>query len=337
VIEIGAINLQRLGGNHWGSLAAKVAGLLRHIHAYNPVARARRNVAHHYDLSSDLYRLFLDPDRQYSCAYFPTPDTSLDEAQLAKKRHIAAKLLLRPGQRVLDIGAGWGGLGIYCAQVDEVDVTGLTLSVEQHDHAMRRVEAAGLADRVRFVIQDYRETTGSFERVVSVGMLEHVGVNHYEAYFRRVADRLTDDGVAVIHSIGRATGPAATASFVRKYVFPGGYIPALSEVLPSVERAGLWITDVEILRLHYADTLRHWRQRFLGHWAAAADLYDERFCRMWEFYLAGSEAFFRVMDGMVFQLQLAKDRHVVPMTRDYIAADEARHARAEPKRYRLVA
>jgi cyclopropane-fatty-acyl-phospholipid synthase len=337
VIEIGAINLQQLGGNHWGSLAAKLAALLRRFHAYNPAARARRNVAHHYDLSSELYRLFLDPDRQYSCAYFPTRETSLDEAQLAKKRHISAKLLLRPGQRVLDIGAGWGGLGIYCAQVDEVDVTGLTLSVEQHDHAMRRVEAAGLADRVRFLIQDYRETTGSFERVVSVGMLEHVGVNHYEAYFRRVADRLTDDGVAVIHSIGRATGPAATASFIRKYIFPGGYIPALSEVLPAVERAGLWITDVEILRLHYADTLRHWRERFLGHWAEAAALYDERFCRMWEFYLAGSEAFFRVMDGMVFQLQIAKDRHVVPMTRDYIAAEEARHARAEPRRYRLVA
>lgn len=337
VIEIGAVNLQRLGGNNWGSIAAKVAGLLRRFHQYNPVARSRRNVAHHYDLSAELYRLFLDPDRQYSCAYFPTAETTLDEAQLLKKRHIAAKLLLRPGQRVLDIGCGWGGLGIYCAQVDEVDVTGLTLSVEQQSYALRRVAQAGLEDRVRFLIQDYRETTGSYDRIVSVGMLEHVGVNHYDAYFRLLADRLTADGVAVIHSIGRATGPAATAAFIRKYIFPGGYIPALSEVLPAVERAGLWVTDVEILRLHYAETLRHWRERFIARWAEAAGLYDERFCRMWEFYLAGSEAFFRCMDGMVFQLQLTKDRYAVPLTRDYIGDEERRHARAEPRRYRLVA
>ncbi len=337
VIEIGAINLQRLGGNNWGSIAARFAGLLRRFHQYNPVPQARRNVAHHYDLSSELYRLFLDPDRQYSCAYFPRLTTTLDEAQLLKKRHLAAKLLLRPGQRVLDVGSGWGGLGIYCAQVDEVDVTGLTLSVEQHDYAMRRVSEAGLEDRVRFLIQDYRETTGTFDRIVSVGMLEHVGVNHYGDYFRLLAERLASDGVAVIHSIGRATGPAATAAFIRKYIFPGGYIPALSEILPAIERTGLWVTDIEILRLHYAETLRHWRKRFVANWEEAARLYDERFCRMWEFYLAGSEAFFRCMDGMVFQIQLAKDRTVVPMTRDYIAAEEARHARAEPGRYRLVA
>ena len=337
VIEIGAVNFERLGGSNWGSIAARFAGLLRRFHQYNPVPRARRNVAHHYDLSSELYRLFLDPDRQYSCAYFPQPETSLDEAQLLKKRHIAAKLLLRPGQRVLDVGCGWGGLGIYCAQVDDVDVTGLTLSVEQHDHAMRRVKEAGLEKRVRFLVQDYREMTGSFDRIVSVGMLEHVGVNHYDAYFRTLADRLAEDGVAVIHSIGRATGPAATAAFIRKYIFPGGYIPALSEVLPAIERAGLWVTDVEVWRLHYALTLRHWRERFVAHWDEVAGLYDERFCRMWEFYLAGSEAFFRCMDGMVFQIQLAKDKHAVPLTRDYITGEEARHARAEPRRYRLVA
>ena len=337
VIEIGAVNFARLGGSNWGSMAARFAALLRRFHQYNPVPRARRNVAHHYDLSSELYQLFLDADRQYSCAYFPREEISLDEAQLLKKRHIAAKLLLRPGQRVLDVGSGWGGLGIYCAQVDEVDVTGLTLSVEQHDHAMRRVKEAGLEDRVRFLVQDYRETTGSFDRIVSVGMLEHVGVNHYDAYFATLADRLAEGGVAVVHSIGRATGPAATASFIRKYIFPGGYIPAISEVLPAIERAGLWVTDVEILRLHYALTLRHWRERFVAHWDAAAELYDERFCRMWEFYLAGSEAFFSCMDGMVFQIQLAKDKHAVPSTRDYITGEEARHARAEPRRYRLVA
>jgi cyclopropane-fatty-acyl-phospholipid synthase len=337
VIEIGSVNMDRLGGSRWGWLASRVELLLRRIHQYNPIPRARRNVAHHYDLSSELYRLFLDADRQYSCAYFPTASTSLDEAQLLKKRHLAAKLLLRPGQRVLDIGAGWGGLGIYCAQVDEVDVTGLTLSTEQHDYAMRRVRDAGLEDRVRFLIQDYRETAGTFDRIVSVGMLEHVGVNHYGAYFKLLADRLADNGVAVIHSIGRASGPAATAPFIRKYIFPGGYIPALSEILPAIEQAGLWVTDVEILRLHYAETLKSWRERFIANWEKAAKLYDERFCRMWEFYLAGSEAFFRCMDGMVFQIQLAKDRTVVPTTRDYIQSEEARHARAEPRRYRLVA
>jgi cyclopropane-fatty-acyl-phospholipid synthase len=337
VIEIGAINFERLGGNNWGSIAARIAGLLRRFHQYNPIPRARRNVAHHYDLSTELYRLFLDSDRQYSCAYFPSPTTTLDEAQLLKKRHLAAKLLLRPGHRLLDIGAGWGGLGMYCAQVDEVDVTGLTLSVEQHDYAMRRVRDADLEHRVRFLIQDYRETAGTFDRIVSVGMLEHVGVNHYDAYFRLIADRLSADGVAVVHSIGRAKGPAATAAFIRKYIFPGGCIPALSEILPAVERAGLWVTDVEILRLHYAYTLKAWRERFVANWDQAAALYDERFCRMWEFYLAGSEAFFRCMDGMVFQIQLAKDRNAVPLTRDYIANEEARHARAEPRRYRLVA
>jgi cyclopropane-fatty-acyl-phospholipid synthase len=337
VIEIGATNFERLGGSNWGSMAARFAALLRRFHQYNPIPRARRNVAHHYDLSSELYRLFLDSDRQYSCAYFPSPTTTLEEAQLLKKRHLAAKLLLEPGHKLLDIGAGWGGLGMYCAQVDEVDVTGLTLSVEQHDYAMRRVKDAGLGDRVRFLIQDYRETQGTFDRIVSVGMLEHVGVNHYDAYFRLIADRLAADGVAVVHSIGRATGPAATAAFIRKYIFPGGYIPALSEILPAVERAGLWVTDVEILRLHYADTLKAWRERFVANWDQAASLYDDRFCRMWEFYLAGSEAFFRCMDGMVFQIQLAKDRDAVPRTRDYIAGEEARHARAENRRYRLVA
>jgi cyclopropane-fatty-acyl-phospholipid synthase len=168
-------------------------------------------------------------------------------------------------------------------------------------------------------------------------MLEHVGINHYDAYFKLVGDCLADDGVAVIHSIGRAMGPAATAAFIRKYIFPGGYIPALSEVLPAIERAGLWVTDVEILRLHYADTLKAWRERFLADWDKVAELYDERFCRMWEFYLAGSEAFFRCMDGMVFQIQLAKDRNAVPITRDYISSEEGRHAMAEPRRYRLVA
>ncbi|HRY26862.1 MAG TPA: cyclopropane-fatty-acyl-phospholipid synthase family protein [Geminicoccaceae bacterium] len=337
VIEIGSVNQARLGTGMVGRVATSIGYALRRFHQYNPAPRSRRNVAHHYDLSSTLYRMFLDADRQYSCAYFPKPGASLEEAQLAKKRHLAAKLLLEPGQKVLDIGSGWGGLGIYLAQVDEVDVTGLTLSVEQHEYAMRRVQEGGLDDRVRFLLQDYRATEGRFDRIVSVGMFEHVGINHYRQYFEMIRDRLADDGVAVIHSIGRASGPWATADFIRKYIFPGGYIPALSEVLPVIEKTGLWVTDVEILRLHYADTLKAWRERFRARWDEAADLYDERFCRMWEFYLAGSEAFFRCMDGMVFQIQLARQRDAVPLTRDYIAAEEARLAKAEPARYRLVA
>ncbi len=337
VIEIGSVNQARLGTGMVGRIATGFGYLMRRFHQYNPAPRSRRNVAHHYDLSSTLYRMFLDADRQYSCAYFPKPNATLEEAQLAKKRHLAAKLLLQPGQKVLDIGSGWGGLGIYLAQVDDVDVTGLTLSVEQHEYAMRRVQEGRLDDRVRFLLQDYRATEGKFDRIVSVGMFEHVGINHYRQYFEMIRDRLEDDGVAVIHSIGRASGPWATADFIRKYIFPGGYIPALSEVLPVIEKAGLWVTDVEILRLHYADTLKAWRDRFVARWDEAADLYDERFCRMWEFYLAGSEAFFRCMDGMVFQIQLARQPATVPLTRDYIAAEEARLAKAEPARYRLVA
>ncbi len=337
VIEIGAVNQARIGPSRLGRLASGIGYALRRARQYNSTARSKRNVAHHYDLSSTLYRMFLDPDRQYSCGYFPRPGASLEEAQLAKKRHLAAKLLLRPGQKVLDIGCGWGGLGIYLAQVEDVDVTGLTLSVEQHAYAMRRAQEGGLEGRVRFLMQDYRETEGRFDRIVSVGMFEHVGIDHYRRYFQQIHDRLDDDGVALVHSISRSAGPSATADFIRKYIFPGGYIPALSEVLPIIEQAGLWVTDIEILRLHYAETLKAWRSRFLDHWDEAADLYDERFCRMWEFYLAGSEAFFRCMDGMVFQIQLAKKRDAVPLTRDYIAAEEARLARAEPARYRLVA
>jgi len=297
----------------------------RWLQQHNPIGRAQQNVAHHYDLSSTLYDLFLDADRQYSCAYFERPSDDLETAQANKKRHIASKLLLQPGQRVLDIGSGWGGLGLYLARETGVDVTGLTLSVEQHKLASERVAAAGLEGRVRFEIQDYRLDQRRYDRIVSVGMFEHVGVNHYQEYFDKVSDLLTDDGVALIHAIGRREGPGTTNSWVRKYIFPGGYCPALSEVLPAIERAGLWVTDMEILRLHYAETLRHWRQRFLTHWDEVKALYDERFCRMWEFYLAASEAGFRVQDLMVFQIQLSKRVDAVPMTRDYMAEWKAAH------------
>lgn len=294
----------------------------RRLQQVNTAARAKRNVEHHYNLSREFYQLFLDTDMQYSCAYFERPDMSLEEAQLAKKRHIAAKLSLKPGQQVLDIGCGWGGLGLYLAGTFDVDVLGVTLSSEQHAVATDRAHDEGLQSRVHFEIRDYRDLQERFDRIVSVGMFEHVGVNHYRAFFERVSALLKPDGVMVLHSIGRAGPPAATNAFIRKHIFPGGYIPALSEVLPHIEKAGLMVTDVEILRLHYADTLKHWRERFLANRQRVVEIYDERFARMWEFYLAGSEAAFRWQDLMVFQLQLSLKNDVLPMTRDYIGKCE---------------
>ncbi len=292
--------------------------LLRHLHQYNPVRRAQANVAHHYDLSDRLYELFLDRDRQYSCAYFTHPHADLDQAQTDKKRHLAAKLVLQPGVRVLDIGSGWGGLALSLAAAGAGQVLGITLSEQQLKVSRERARHEGLADRVSFELCDYREQAGTFDRIVSVGMFEHVGVRHYPEFFRAVRDLLTEDGIAVLHSIGRMDGPAATNPWIRKYIFPGGYSPALSEVLPVVERVGLLVTDIEILRLHYAQTIAAWRQRFAANRAQIAALYDERFCRMWEFYLVGSELAFRRMGHMVFQMQLAKRQDAVPLTRDYI-------------------
>jgi cyclopropane-fatty-acyl-phospholipid synthase len=302
--------------------------LVRRLHQYNPVPRARRNVAHHYDLSDQLYELFLDRDRQYSCAYFGSPEDDLDTAQESKKRHIAAKLLLRPGLKVLDIGSGWGGLALYLAGECGADVTGLTLSEEQHKVATRRAAAAGLSDRVRFHLRDYREETGRYDRIVSVGMFEHVGVNQYPTYFRRLSELLTAGGVALLHSIGRMEGPGTTNPWIRKYIFPGGYSPALSEVVPEAERARLWITDIEILRLHYAETLRAWRRRFEHNRERICELYDERFCRMWEMYLVGAEIAFRRDGHLVFQMQLAKAVDTVPLTRDYMVDWESAHSAA---------
>lgn len=283
---------------------------------------ARRNVAHHYDLSLDLYRSFLDDDLQYSCAYFPRDDMSLEQAQLAKKRHLAAKLDLKPGQRVLDIGSGWGGLALSLAAWGGVEVDGVTLSTEQLATGQARAEAAGLADKVRFSLTDYRDVRGPYDRIVSVGMFEHVGRPNYQAFFDQIARLLTNDGVAVIHSIGRSEGPSTTDKFTAKYIFPGGYIPALSEVLPAVERAGLRVTDIEVLRLHYAHTLRCWAERFAARRAEIAALYDERFCRMWEFYLAGAEMGFRNGGHMNFQLQLTRRVDALPITRDYMERAE---------------
>ncbi|HXF54939.1 MAG TPA: cyclopropane-fatty-acyl-phospholipid synthase family protein, partial [Hyphomicrobiaceae bacterium] len=297
----------------------------RRVLQFNPVFRARRNARHHYDIETSIYDLFLDADKQYSCAYF-TPGADLDAAQLAKKRHIAAKLALAPGQRVLDIGSGWGGLGLYIARHAGADVTGVTLSAEQLAVARSRAEREMLGERARFELEDYRRVRGRFDRIVSVGMFEHVGVNHFKRYFRKVRDLLADDGVALIHSIGRTDGPGYTNPFIAKYIFPGGYYPALSEVLPAVEKAGLIVSDIEILRLHYAETLRAWRQRFMANRARAAEIKGEPFCRMWEFYLAGAEAAFRYQNLIVFQLQLIKRIDALPITRDYMQAAERRLA-----------
>ena len=291
---------------------------LRILRQYTPVWRARRNVAHHYDLSGALYDLFLDEDRQYSCAYFPEGNESLEEAQEKKKRHIAAKLLLEPGMSVLDIGSGWGGLALHLARSARAHVTGITLSQEQLKVSRERAAAAGMGERARFLLRDYREEKAAYDRIVSVGMFEHVGVAQYRTFFETLRHALKPDGIALVHAIGRMAPPGEANSWLDKHIFPGGYTPALSEVLAAIERSGLWVTDIEILRLHYAETLRHWFNRFQANRDRIEAIYDERFCRMWEFYLAGCEMAFRNGPEMVFQIQLARRRDAVPLSRDYI-------------------
>lgn len=313
----------------WMRVLSSMRVMFRRFQQMNNLMRSSSNVKSHYDLSGELYDLFLDPDQQYSCAYFETPDMSLVEAQLAKKRHIAAKLLINDDDKVLDIGCGWGGLGLYFARYLNANVTGVTLSEEQHAIANRRAKDLGLSDKADFLLKDYRHLDDKYDRISSVGMFEHVGVGHFKEYFQHVARLLKPDGVFLLHSIGRSDGPGATNPFIRKYIFPGGYIPALSEVIPHIERAGLIITDIEILRLHYADTLRAWREAFMARRDEAKALYDERFCRMWEFYLAGSESAFRWQDMMVFHIQIAHKQDAVPLTRNYIEAEEQRLRRID--------
>ncbi|MEQ8257105.1 MAG: cyclopropane-fatty-acyl-phospholipid synthase family protein [Roseovarius confluentis] len=304
--------------------------LSRYINQFNPAKRARANVAHHYDLSGELYDLFLDEDRQYSCAYFARPDMTLEQAQAAKKRHIADKLLLKPGMRVLDIGCGWGGMALTLARDYGAEVVGVTLSKEQHALATRRAAEAGLSDKVKFHLMDYRSVTGTFDRIVSVGMFEHVGVPHYREYFRTVHDLLAEDGVALIHTIGQTDEPGATNPWILKYIFPGGYCPSLSEATRAIEVNALHTCDIEVWRLHYAETLRHWYDRFMANIDRVRELYDDRFCRMWRYYLIACEATFRHNSQVVFQFQLSRQQDAVPLTRDYLysedAAKELRHA-----------
>jgi cyclopropane-fatty-acyl-phospholipid synthase len=305
----------------------RIARLLRPILQANNAMRAKRNVAHHYDLNGRLYSLFLDRDRQYSCAYFPRGDETLEEAQAAKKHHIAAKLKLdKPGLTVLDIGCGWGGMALTLARDYGAQVTGITLSEEQLAAARARAAEAGLADRVTFELLDYRAMDRQFDRIVSVGMFEHVGLPNYKIFFDTIKRCLKPDGVALLHSIGRLEGPGATNPWIAKYIFPGGYSPALSEVLGPIERSGLVTTDIEILRLHYAKTIAHWRRRFAANLDAITTIYDERFCRMFEFYLSGSELAFRLEDHMNFQIQLTRSKEALPLARDYMFEQE-RHSK----------
>jgi cyclopropane-fatty-acyl-phospholipid synthase len=304
-------------------LARKFRTLTRRFAQFNPASKSKEHVAHHYDLDGRLYDLFLGRDKQYSCAYFSAPGETLEEAQIGKKRHIAAKLHLdKPGMKVLDIGCGWGGLALNLAQDCGADVLGVTLSEEQLGIARERAGQANVADTCRFELVDYRALGGQYDRIVSVGMFEHVGAPYYDAFFAKVRDLLDDNGVMLLHNIGRTDGPGSTNAWIAKYIFPGGYVPALSEMMSAIEKSGLIVTDVEVLRLHYAETLREWSKRFQINRAKAAQIYDERFCRMWEFYLAGAEMAFRHDGQVVFQIQLVKNQHALPIIRDYMVDNE---------------
>ncbi|NNL86407.1 MAG: class I SAM-dependent methyltransferase [Myxococcales bacterium] len=311
-------NRLSLGSYPMQSALRRVSRGLKRFQQANPIGKAQQNVAHHYDLGNAFYELFLDEGMFYSCGYFREPSDSLEEAQRNKCRLLAAKLNLRPGQRVLDIGCGWGGLAMYLAEAEDVEVLGVTLSREQHALARQRAEAAGVADRVRFELLDYRKVTERFDRIVSVGMFEHVGVSHYGEFFDKVNELMPDDGLMVLHSIGHMSPPGTASPWLRKYIFPGAYSPALSEVFTSVEQKSLWVTDLEFLRIHYADTVRHWHDRFEANRKTVAEMYDERFCRMWEFYLISAEMMFRTGSQLAFQMQLSRQRDAAPIVRDYI-------------------
>lgn len=291
---------------------------LRHMQQVNTLVGASNNVKHHYDFSVDFYGLFLDSEKQYSCAYFAPEVKTLEDAQKRKMDHIISKLLIKPDQRILDIGCGWGGLACAIAKKNKVKVLGITLSIEQLNYAKKLSIKEGVNDRVDFKLLDYRSLVGGFDRIVSVGMFEHVGINHYSTFFQKIKELLKDDGVMLLHSIGRVQGPSFTNPWVRKYIFPGGYIPALSEVIPYVENSRLHITDIEILRIHYAKTLCEWRNRLRMNIKKIQKDYDDKFFRMWDFYLTGAEASFEHWGNMVFQLQLSKQLGSVPLTREYL-------------------
>lgn len=309
----------------------RLSRTVRSLQQHNPIGKAQKNVAHHYDLSAEMYRLFLDKDLHYSCAYFENGDETLEEAQEKKMRHLAAKLKLEDGQRILDIGCGWGGMAFYLAQRADVEVLGVTLSEEQYDFAVMRAGELDLSDRVGFELQDYRKVNGRFDRIVSIGMFEHVGVAHYDEFFGKIFQLLAHDGFGLLHSIGHMSPPSVASPWIRKYIFPGAYSPALSETLAATERQHLWVSDVEVLRVHYADTLVEWNKRFQKNRERIAEIYDERFCRMWEFYLLSAETMFRTGAQMVFQMQLSRVREATGLTRDYMFETERFYKNQEPQ------
>jgi cyclopropane-fatty-acyl-phospholipid synthase len=326
LLDVFCLNLGWTPDNPNFGLVTKSRGIQTRLSQINPLGRSRENVAHHYDLSDRLYDLFLDADRQYSCAYYTDADNSLEQAQADKKAHIAAKLMITtPETSVLDIGCGWGGLALYIHKVSGARVHGITLSEEQLKVAKARAEAAGVADKVTFSLTDYRELQGRYDRIVSVGMFEHVGTPHYREFFQSCHRLMADDGVMLLHTIGRVDGKGDTDPWTRKYIFPGGYAPALSEIVPHIEKSFFYITDIEVLRMHYAHTLAEWYKRTVDKREAIEKLYDARFFRMWTFYLAASEMAFRHLGAVNFQIQLSRRLHTLPLTRDYIAQTEQRY------------
>ena len=304
--------------DHWAIKIDKVIRTIRNkIVSGNYIIKSKKNVAHHYDLSDKLYELFLDKDRQYSCAYFNSPNDTLEQAQMNKKELIAKKLLLEEGQNVLDIGSGWGGMASYLSKKSNVKVKGVTLSEEQLAYSKQRKINESL-DQVEYHLQDYRNVNESYDRIVSVGMFEHVGTSHYQEFFNKIYELLNKKGVALIHTIGRIDQPTTNDAWIEKYIFPGGYIPALSEVMQRVEKSGLTTTDIQVLKFHYAETLKRWRYNFYDNIDKVKELYDEKFCRMWDFYLSSSQASFEESTLVIYQLQLSKDKKTVPDSRDYL-------------------
>ena len=317
-----SINRRALKAHPMQKVFQRASRGMKRFQQYNPVGKAQENVAHHYDIGNALYELFLDEGMFYSCAYFRDENDTLEQAQINKCRLIAAKLQLKPGMKVLDIGCGWGGLAMYLARIAGVEVLGVTLSKEQLALAQSRAKAAGLDKHVRFELLDYRKLNQKFDRIVSVGMFEHVGVAHYGEFFTKINELMSDDGIMLLHSIGKMSPPGTASPWLRKYIFPGAYSPALSEVFPAVENNQLWVTDLEFLRVHYATTLLHWHQRFDANRAKIAEMYDERFCRMFEFYLISAEMMFRTGAQEVFHMQLARKRDAAPIVRDYIIDEQ---------------
>ena len=315
------IALKNVGRNETSTLSEflnKLRGTYRFLTNFNLVKKSKLNVAHHYDISDDLYGLFLDSKRQYSCAYFKNENDDLETAQTNKIKHIIKKLNLKPNQRVLDIGSGWGSLAIEIAKESQCEVVGITLSENQLEYSKKIAKELNLENQVEFRLMDYRQLDEKFDRVVSVGMFEHVGRKFYKNYFNQVSNLLNDDGIALIHTIGSSNPPRDPQPWITKYIFPGGYTPSLSEVAKPIEKSGLVISDIEVLRMHYAHTLRHWKKRFLGGKDRVLQMFDEKFFRMWEFYLTSCEMSFKWGDQVVFQFQLTKKFTSVPTTRDYI-------------------